>query len=139
VWRYYELLTDVTLPEIEEIKAQGNPLDAKKQLARRIVSDFHSAEEAERIASAWGGLPPLESLEHYAATDARMNRVLVQAKFVSSNTEADKIIKANGVAVYAVLSGDESAVSSPSQKLSPGEYIVRVGKKYKHVSVNASE
>ena len=139
VLRYYELLTDLTLQQVEEIKAHGNPLDAKKQLARRIVSDFHSAEEAERIASAWGGLPPVESLEHYTATDSRMNRVLVQAKFVSSNTEADKIIKSNGVAVYAVPSGDESAVSSPAQKLSPGEYIVRVGKKYKHVSVNASE
>jgi hypothetical protein len=38
-----------------------------------------------------------------------------------------------------VPAGDESAVSSPAQKLSPGEYIVRVGKKYKHVSVNAAE
>ena len=139
VWRYYELLTDLALPQIEEIKAQGNPLDAKKQLARRIVSEFHSAEDAERVATSWGGLPPLESLEHYTATDARMNRVLVQAKFVSSNTEADKIIKSNSVAVYAAPSGDESAVSSPSQKLNPGEYIVRVGKKYKHVSVNAAE
>jgi tyrosyl-tRNA synthetase len=139
VWRYYELLTDLTLAQIEEIKTSGNPLDAKKQLARRIVSDFHSAEDAERVASAWGGLPPLESLEHYTATDARVNRVLVQAKFVASNTEADKIIKASGVAVYSVPAGDESAVSSPAQKLSPGEYIVRVGKKYKHVSVNAAE
>jgi tyrosyl-tRNA synthetase len=139
VWRYYELLTDLTLPQIEEIKAQGNALEAKKQLARRIVSDFHSNDEAEQVASSWGGLPPLESLEHYTATDTRVNRVLVQAKFVASNTEADKVIKASGVAVYAVPSGDESAVVGPAQKLSPGEYIVRVGKKYKHVSVNASE
>ena len=139
VWRYYELLTDLTLPQIEEIKANGNPLEAKKQLARRIVSDFHSKEESERVASAWGGLPPLDSLEHYTATDSRVNRVLVQAKFVSSNTEADKIIKSNGVSVYAVPSGDESTVSSPSQKIAPGEYIIRVGKKYKRVSVNASE
>ena len=139
VWRYYELLTDLTLPQIEEIKAHSNPLDAKKQLARRIVSEFHSADEADRVATSWGGLPPVESLEHYTATDARINRVLVQAKFVASNTEADKIVKANGVAVYAVPSGDESAVSSPAQKIAPGEYIVRVGKKYKHVSVNASQ
>ena len=35
--------------------------------------------------------------------------MLVQARFVSSVTEADKIIKSNGVSVNAVASGDEVA------------------------------
>ena len=58
------------------------------------MAEFHSREEAERVASAWGGLPPIETLEHYTISDARLNRALVQAKFVNSNTEADKLIKA---------------------------------------------
>ncbi|HYI93400.1 MAG TPA: tyrosine--tRNA ligase [Bryobacteraceae bacterium] len=133
IWRYYELLTDLPLDEIGHLRTQS-PLEAKKQLAMRIVKDFHSTEEAERVASSWGGLPPVETLDHHTVTDARINRALVQARFVSSVTEADKIIKSNGVSVNAVASGAEIAVTGPAQKLGPGHYIVRVGKKYKHVS-----
>jgi tyrosyl-tRNA synthetase len=134
IWRYYELLTDLSVEDIEKLRSE-NPLDAKKQLAKRIVTDFHSSAEAERVASAWGGLPPVETLDHFTVTDARINRALVQAHFVSSVTEADKIIKSNGVSVNAVASGDEIAVTGPAQKLEPGHYIVRVGKKYKHISL----
>lgn len=135
IWRYYELLTDLSLEEIREIRSSQNPLDAKKSLAKRIVTDFHSSEEAERVSSAWGGLPPVETLDHFPVTDARLNRMLVQARFVSSVTEADKIIKSHGVSINTVASGDEIPVSGPAQKIEPGNYIVRVGKKYKHISI----
>jgi tyrosyl-tRNA synthetase len=141
LWRYYELLTDLSLEEIAQIQSAQNPLDAKKDLARRIVKDFHSAEEAEQVASAWGGLPPVETLDHFSITDPRINRALVQARFVSSVTEADKIIKAHGVSVNIVKSGEEVRVTGPAHKLESGDYIIRVGKKYKHVSfvINAAE
>jgi hypothetical protein len=87
------------------------------------------------VSSAWGGLPPVETLDHFPATDARLNRMLVQARFVSSVTEADKIIKSHGVSVNAVASGAEIPVSGPAQKIEPGNYIIRVGKKYKHISI----
>jgi tyrosyl-tRNA synthetase len=135
VWRYYELLTDVPLEAISAMRETANPLDAKKDLAKRIVADFHSHEEAERVAAAWGGLPPVETLDHFQVTDSRVNRLLVQARFVASVTEADKIIKANGVSVSSAGSSAEVPVSGPAQKLEPGEYIVRVGKKYKHVTI----
>ena len=48
MWRYYELLTDVQLPEIEKMKAESHPMEAKKDLARRIVTDFHSADAAPK-------------------------------------------------------------------------------------------
>src|ERR1700751_4357023 len=43
MWRYYELLTDVQLPEIEKMKAdaasgQAHPMALKKELARKIVA-----------------------------------------------------------------------------------------------------
>src|SRR5213595_1478868 len=46
MWRYYELLADVQVPEIEKMKREAHPMQAKKDLARRIVADFHSAEAA---------------------------------------------------------------------------------------------
>src|ERR1017187_3413031 len=53
MWRYYELLTDVQLPEIEKMKSEAHPMEAKKDLARRIVTDFHSPEAASKAAEDW--------------------------------------------------------------------------------------
>src|SRR6184192_4381894 len=53
MWRYYELLTDAQLPEIEKMKRESHPMQAKKDLARRIVADFHSADAATRAAEDW--------------------------------------------------------------------------------------
>ncbi len=43
MWRYYELLTDKSLTEIEALKQQ-EPMQVKMRLARQIVTDFHSSE-----------------------------------------------------------------------------------------------
>ncbi len=53
MWRYFELLTDVQLAEIETMKRESHPMEAKKDLARRIVTDFHSAEAATKAAEDW--------------------------------------------------------------------------------------
>jgi tyrosyl-tRNA synthetase len=53
MWRYYELLTDVQLPEIEKMKRESHPMEAKKDLARRIVTDFHSADAATKAGEDW--------------------------------------------------------------------------------------
>src|SRR5271155_435945 len=63
MWRYYELLTDVQLPEIQKMKSESHPMQAKKDLARIIVTDFHSAEVAAKAGEYWskqfqkGGTP----------------------------------------------------------------------------------
>src|ERR1700739_2033842 len=53
MWRYYELLTDVQVAEIEKMKRDTHPMQAKKDLARRIVTDFHSAEAAAKAGEDW--------------------------------------------------------------------------------------
>ncbi|HEY3973934.1 MAG TPA: tyrosine--tRNA ligase [Candidatus Sulfotelmatobacter sp.] len=53
MWRYYELLTDVQLADIEKMKTESHPMQAKKDLARRIVADFHSTEAAAKAAEDW--------------------------------------------------------------------------------------
>ncbi len=53
MWRYYELLTDVSMPEIEKMKRETHPMTAKKDLARRIVADFHSADAATKVGEDW--------------------------------------------------------------------------------------
>jgi len=53
MWRYYELLTDVQVADIEKMKREAHPMQAKKDLARRIVADFHSAEAATKAGEDW--------------------------------------------------------------------------------------
>src|SRR6478752_4684227 len=53
MWRYYELLTDVQVSDIEKMKHEAHPMHAKKDLARRIVADFHSAEAATKAGEDW--------------------------------------------------------------------------------------
>jgi tyrosyl-tRNA synthetase len=53
MWRYYELLTDVQVSDIEKMKREAHPMQAKKDLARKIVEDFHGAEAAAKAGEDW--------------------------------------------------------------------------------------
>src|SRR2546422_8992570 len=51
MWRYYELLTDLTVDQIAGLRltaqnGERNPRDIKVELAKSIVADFYSQEEA---------------------------------------------------------------------------------------------
>jgi tyrosyl-tRNA synthetase len=55
MWRYYELLTDLSPAEIEQMKqavenGERHPRDLKAELGRRIVTDFHSQAEAQEAS-----------------------------------------------------------------------------------------
>jgi tyrosyl-tRNA synthetase len=59
MWKYYELLTDISIDEIARMKSSvgpmsNNPIEFKKELARRIVTDFCSGEAAADAAEKWG-------------------------------------------------------------------------------------
>src|SRR5207244_3398010 len=58
MWRYYTLLTDLRTTEIQELESRVSsgtvhPMQAKKDLARRIVADFHSAQAAREAEQNW--------------------------------------------------------------------------------------
>src|SRR6201981_3398168 len=58
MWRYYELLTDVSSVDITKMQrdvASGaaHPMALKKELARRIVADFHTPEAAANAGEDW--------------------------------------------------------------------------------------
>ncbi len=80
MWRYYELLTDVQLPEIEEMRRESHPMEAKKGLARRIVTDFHSADAATKAGDDWAKQfqkhePPADDvIEHVTV---QINKIMV--------------------------------------------------------------
>src|SRR5579864_5288395 len=58
MWRYYELLTDLQVAEIDKMKRDvaagaAHPMALKKELARRIVADFHTPEAAAKATEDW--------------------------------------------------------------------------------------
>ena len=143
MWRYYELLTDLSVEEIRAVRdgvaAGRNPRDVKLELAERIIAGFHPASEAKAARDQWlhdvseGQIPA--NLDRIEASDARVNRVLVQARLAASVTEADRLIKGGGVALAAAPASALQPVTNPVERLPPGEYIVRAGKRYKLVAV----
>jgi tyrosyl-tRNA synthetase len=58
MWKYWTYLTDLKQSEVDALRAEVaagslHPMEAKKRLARTIVTDFHSADEAARAEENW--------------------------------------------------------------------------------------
>ena len=122
MWRYYVLLTDLTRQQIEELKQDNRPMEAKKALAYRIVADFHGRDEARRARDHFEGLARLrrekDSLtEGVILSDAptvtlrqafnrKLPLLLVDLGFFASNSEAQRKIK-EGAIYVGVLDSDQ--------------------------------
>ena len=141
MFRYYELLTDKSIAEIEALRAAVNggrvhPKQAKMELAKRIVTDFHSAEAASEAADLFGRVlgegKGAETGDRVYISDWRVNRVLVQTGLAPSVKEADRLIKQSAASI-ALAGGDFVAVTNPAERIEPGNYTVRVGKNYRHI------
>jgi len=141
VFRYYELLTDVSLSEIAEIRrrietGQLHPKQAKIELAKHIVTDFHSRQAAEEAASRVEQVlaegKGAETADRIAIEDWRLNRILVQTGLAVSVKEADRLVKAGAVSM-AAAGADFFTLGNPAERIEPGGYTVRAGKNYKHI------
>jgi tyrosyl-tRNA synthetase len=114
MWRYYELLTDVQVAEIEQMKGSMHPMDAKKALAARIVTDFHSADAAGKAGGDWaqqfqkGGVPEdVEEVSVEAAADSiKLDKLLVKAGLADSGSDGVRKLKQNSVKVNAEVVND---------------------------------
>jgi tyrosyl-tRNA synthetase len=105
MWRYYELLTDVQMPEIERMKRQAHPMQVKKDLAATIVKDFHSAEAAAKAAEDWARQFQKHEPPH------RLEEVSVPFSTVVAGT-ADTICPQQAPADVQVLSQDEELATA---------------------------
>ena len=143
MWRYYELLTDVQFSEMEKMKRETHPMEAKKELARRIVADFHSAEAAAKAAEDWAKqfqndeVPEsakeisVDLLEIGGSVDAksrsllRLDRLLVKCGLAASSTDAARKLKQGSVRVENEVTREPRiVVLGPS----PVRLTLRVGK-----------
>ena len=109
MWRYYELLTDLAPAEIAGLQksvSDGSihPLEMKKDLARRIVSDFHSAPDAGQAQKDWEtqfqekSLPSeIREQSSNFESPIKLFRLLVTLKLADSNSIAQRKIKEGAV------------------------------------------
>jgi tyrosyl-tRNA synthetase len=110
MWRYYELLTDLSTSEIEQTRARAaagevNPRDIKVELAKRIITDFHSKSAADDAEEEFNRVfrrkeVPDEIEERtLPAGVGKLSGLLVETGLASSMTEARGLIKQGGVRV----------------------------------------
>ncbi|MBH8597127.1 MULTISPECIES: tyrosine--tRNA ligase [unclassified Thermoactinomyces] len=123
--KYFELATDVSLEELENIKkglesGQLHPRDTKMKLARTLVRMYHgeeAAEEAEKrfkVVFQQRELPqdmPEVAIGENELEDGRMWIVALLSKLglVASNGEGRRMIQQGGVRINQEKVSDQSA------------------------------
>ena len=135
MWRYWELLTDVPLPEIAALK-QREPMEVKMELASRIVADFHSAAEARQAQEDFNrevrqGAEPADIVivNYGSAGEIRVPQMLREVGLTGTRTDGERLLKAGAVEIDGVR---QSAIVFHAE---PGTYTVRAGKKWKKITV----
>jgi tyrosyl-tRNA synthetase len=156
MWRYYELVTDVSMADIERMKADvasgaAHPMKLKQELGKRIVTDFHSAEAAEQAAQDWSrmfqkdeapeDLPVMAvKFEDVAAPNAstsdgavqvKLDKLLARTGLATSVTDGLRKVKQNAVKV----DGELKTELVVAVKLG-SEFTLRAGKKMVKVAIS---
>jgi tyrosyl-tRNA synthetase len=161
MWRYYVLLTDLAPAEIAALKSavaagKEHPLEIKKALARRIIADFHSGDEAthaqrdfESKVQGKGVDPNAPVLRRDLAGGAsRFDAWLVELGSCKSKSDAQRQIKAGAVSLAAgdLENPTWEKVTDPAAVFDPSAYprgndhiemVFKVGRKQTRVRFKA--
>jgi len=111
MWRYYELLTDLTSDQITSLQraaenGERNPRDMKVELAKLIIADFHSTEDATRAEEEFNRIfrskdLPDEIPERVLRSGPwNLPHLLLELGMASSVAEARRLIQQGGVGVW---------------------------------------
>jgi tyrosyl-tRNA synthetase len=138
MYRYYELLTDMSVTDIEKLRrdvASGkiHPKRAKMDLARKIITDFHSAALAEQAEEAFEAVfrkkeLPDEIAEYRLEKKAQpilLSRLMVDSGLASSKSEASRLIRQGAVQI----DGDRVPADRELTPSSAGSFVLKVGKR----------
>ena len=139
MYRYYELCTDWPVSKIEALRqdvANGrrHPKEAKTELAKLIIRDFHSERAASEAEEEFNrifhlGLVPdnIEEKQLKARPErVRLSKIIAQLGLASSVAEANRLIEQEAVSL------NDQKVSNVKADLDlaqPGTFILKVGKR----------
>lgn len=137
MWRYYELLTDLSVGEIKRMRdrasdGEANPRDLKVALARRVIADFHSQADAdaaeEEFVRRFRNKEAPEEVEErtVAAGGRKVAALLVETGLAPSMAEARRLIEQGGVR----LDGERVTHTNSETELADGRaLLIQVGKR----------
>jgi tyrosyl-tRNA synthetase len=137
MWRYYELCTDLSVPEIAALRentnaGQRNPRDVKVELAKRIVADFYSAAEARKAEDDFNARfrdkqTPEDIEERTLASGTwKLPKLLVELQLAPSMAEARRLIEQGGVSV----DGERRTLADFEVNLAGDRsFLIQVGKR----------
>ena len=137
MFRYYELVTDVPLNEIHNLKQEiaggkRHPMDVKADLAVRIITVYHGAgaaagarEEFNRVFRKREAPEDIVTKEiSLASGPQRLTRLLASLGLAPSHSEAQRLIESGAVHI------NDERITDPKAEISrPGEYLFKVGKR----------
>jgi tyrosyl-tRNA synthetase len=138
MWRYYEVLTDVSMVEIAGMRHTMHPMEAKIKLGKLIVTDFHSAAEAERAADVFNAV-----VRHKEIPENIQEVPMPEGVAVENGIRADKLLAKIGLAPSvseAVRKIKAGAVEINGEKVKDlvwaggnSELVIQVGKNWRKV------
>jgi tyrosyl-tRNA synthetase len=143
MYRYYLLLTDLTVEQIEEVK-KVHPRQAKEDLAKLIIADFHGREEAERAATEFRKIFSQkqipEDMEIFSVASGKYNvlDLLRRSGLVPSNSEAKRLLRQGAVTLKKGETDSRKLQTEAEEVLldAGGIYILKVGpRRFKKIQV----
>ena len=132
--KYYTLLTDVSDEKIKEVKSKLkdeniNPRDIKMDLAREIVSLYHTAEEVDQAEERFkmifqmGQKPKDIDTINAEKENFDLIQIVVDKGLVSSKSEFRRLLAQGGVKI------NDKKITKEEFLPKEGEFVVQIGKK----------
>jgi len=135
MWRYYELLSDKTMNEIQSLRSQIengslHPMEVKKNLGTELVARFHGTSAAETARSYFENryqkkTMPTDIRQQFSAPEPIwICRLIVDVlKFAKSTSEARRLIAQGAIKV------DGQVVKDPNFQFHDRQHrVLEVGK-----------
>jgi len=135
MWKYYELLTDLSPAEITDLKtaiANGeNPRNLKVTLAKLIIKDFHSQGDADAAEDEFvkrfvqKEVPDVIDEKRIEAGTYQLSQLLAETGLAGSKGEARRLIEQGGVKV----NNDKASGANSEVEIDADGVLLQVGKR----------
>jgi tyrosyl-tRNA synthetase len=135
MWRYYELLTDTTIDDINAMKFRcesgaENPRNLKVELAKFIIGDFHSRQAAEKAEEEFERrfvkkeMPDDVDERDVPAGTHNLAQLLTDVGLAGSKKEAKRLVEQGGVKV----NGERATAATAEIDVTGDGVLLQVGK-----------
>lgn len=133
MWRYYELLSSLSLVEINTLKAQvsegmKHPKAVKEQLALEITARYHGVDLAKLAKMEFDNVfgkdeIPTDIAVFSFKSSEWIAKVLVDSGLCPSTSQARRDIRAGALKI------NKEKITDENLALENGEYVIQIGKR----------